>query len=89
MHSLHYEKRLLDFVSRKEGNHMAYKGIAYTALAIAIIGALNWGLVGIFRFNLVALIFGEMTWLSRVVYTLVGICGLYLITFFGQLNTSE
>ena len=68
---------------------MAYKAIGYTALTIAIIGALNWGLVGIFRFNLVALLFGDMTWLSRVVYTLVGICGLYLITFFGQMDMSE
>ena len=68
---------------------MAYKAIGYTALTIAIIGALNWGLVGIFRFNLVTLLFGDMTWLSRVVYTLVGICGLYLITFFGQLESSE
>ncbi len=68
---------------------MAYKAISYTALTIAIIGAINWGLIGIFNFNLVALIFGNMTWLSRVIYTLVGICGLYLITLFGQLNTTE
>ncbi|MBQ3105505.1 MAG: DUF378 domain-containing protein [Lachnospiraceae bacterium] len=63
------------------------KTINYLALAIAIIGAVNWGLIGIFNFDLVAFLFGEMSWLSRIVYTLVGICGLYLITFFGQLNT--
>ncbi|MDD6201523.1 MAG: DUF378 domain-containing protein [Lachnospiraceae bacterium] len=68
---------------------MAYKTISYTALTIAIIGALNWGLIGIFGFNLVSVLFGEMTWLTRVVYILVGICGIYLITFFGQMNPSE
>ena len=38
-----------------------------------IIGALNWGLVGIFNIDLVAMIFGDMTVLSRIVYSLVGI----------------
>jgi len=52
------------------------------ALAIAIIGAVNWGLIGIFEFDLVAFLFGDMSWLSRIVYILVGISGLYLITFF-------
>ena len=52
------------------------------ALTIAIIGAVNWGLIGIFSFDLVAFLFGDMSWLSRIVYTLVGICGLYLLTFF-------
>lgn len=52
------------------------------ALAITIIGAVNWGLIGIFRFDLVAFLFGDMSWLSRIVYILVGICGLYLLTFF-------
>ena len=57
-----------------------------TALTIAIIGAVNWGLIGIFRFDLVAFIFGEMSWLSRIVYTIVGLCGLYLITFYMRLS---
>lgn len=65
------------------------KTINYLALTIAIIGALNWGLIGILNFDLVAFIFGEMSWLSRIVYTLVGLSGIYLITFFGQLNTEE
>jgi len=68
---------------------MAYKVIGYIALTIAIIGAINWGLIGIFNFDLVAFLFGQMSWLSRVVYTLVGICGLYLITFFGLLDSEE
>lgn len=50
------------------------------ALALTVIGALNWGLVGFFRFDLVAALFGGQTAaLSRIVYALVGLCGLYLI----------
>ncbi len=63
---------------------MGNKALSYTALTIAIIGAVNWGLVGFFNFNLVSFIFGSMTWLTRIVYAIVGICGLYLITFFGR-----
>ena len=47
------------------------------ALALVVIGAINWVLIGLFRFNLVAALFGDMTILSRVVYTLVGISGLW------------
>ena len=47
------------------------------AYIMVIIGAINWGLIGLFRFNLVAALFGDMTILSRVVYTLVGISGLW------------
>ncbi|MEZ3478571.1 MAG: DUF378 domain-containing protein [Lachnospiraceae bacterium] len=61
------------------------------ALTIAIIGAVNWGLIGFFDFNLVAAIFGSMTWLSRIIYALVGVCGLYLVCFYMRLGnaTSE
>ena len=45
-------------------------------LVITIIGAVNWGLIGLFDFDLVAFIFGNMTLLSRVVYTVVAVCGL-------------
>ena len=51
------------------------------ALLLAIIGAVNWGLVGFFRFDLVAWIFGGQTALfSRIIYTLVGLAGLWCIT---------
>ena len=49
------------------------KFLKYTAYVLVLIGALNWGLVGFFNFDLVAFIFGEMTLLTRIVYTLVGI----------------
>ncbi len=47
------------------------------ALVLIIIGAINWGLIGFFKFDLVATIFGEMSTLSRIVYALVGISGLW------------
>ena len=47
------------------------------ALALIIIGAINWGLIGLLRFNLVELLFGDMTVLARIVYSLVGISGLW------------
>ena len=54
---------------------MGSKTLDYIALTITIIGAVNWGLIGFFRFDLVAFLFGSMTMLSRIVYDLVGICG--------------
>ena len=53
----------------------------WIALVLAIVGGLNWGLVGAFRFDLVAWIFGEMSVVSRVVYILVGLAAIYLIAF--------
>ena len=51
------------------------------ALILVIVGGLNWGLVGVFGFDLVAAIFGEMTTISRVVYSLVGLSALYTIYY--------
>jgi len=62
------------------------KGLDCFALTIAIIGAINWGLIGFFSFDLVAWIFGNMSWISRIIYALVGICGLYLLSFYGRLS---
>ena len=51
------------------------------ALILAIIGSVNWGLVGIFRFDLVAWIFGgQAAVVSRIIYTLVGAAGLWCIS---------
>lgn len=44
-----------------------------TSYVLVLVGALNWGLIGLFDFDLVATIFGEMTTLSRAVYILVGL----------------
>lgn len=62
------------------------KGLDYTALTLVIIGAINWGLIGLFRLDLVSLLFGNITWLSRVVYTLVGISGMYLLSLYGRVT---
>lgn len=55
-----------------------------TALILMIIGAINWGLIGLFQFNLVDAIFGDMSLFSRIIYGLVGIAGLYGISFIGR-----
>ena len=52
-----------------------------TALALSIIGSLNWALVGIFRFDIVAWIFGGQTaGISRVIYTIIGLAGIWCIS---------
>lgn len=68
---------------------MNNKYLDYIALTVAIIGAVNWGLIGFFSFDLVAFIFGNMSWLSRIIYAIVGICGLYLITFYMYAGGTE
>ena len=47
-----------------------------SCLFFTIVGAVNWGLIGLFNFDLVATIFGPMSIAARVIYTIVGICGL-------------
>lgn len=68
---------------------MNNKYLDYIALTIAIIGAVNWGLIGFFSFDLVSFIFGNMSWLSRIIYAIVGISGLYLITFYMYAGGTE
>ena len=54
-----------------------FKWLTY---AVVLIGALNWGLIGAFDFDLISFLFGEMSTISRVVYTIVGLCAIgYLI----------
>lgn len=57
------------------------------ALVLIIVGALNWGLIGLFNFNLVDTIFGTMSVLSRIIYTLVGVAGVWGIKLiFDKMN---
>lgn len=51
----------------------------WIVLVLVIIGALNWGLLGLFNVDLVRSIFGDMTLVSKIVYDLVGLAGLYMI----------
>jgi uncharacterized protein len=59
------------------------------ALILVIVGGLNWGLVGLLDFDLVAAIFGAGSTLSRIVYILVGLAALYLIYFTVRADTYE
>ena len=58
------------------------KAVDIIALILIIIGAINWGLIGFFQFDLVAAIFGDMSTFSRIIYAIMGIAGLYYISFF-------
>lgn len=58
---------------------MKFNAIDWTALALVIIGGLNWGLVGAFDYNLVDSILGKGSALSRIVYVVVGIAAVYMI----------
>ena len=62
------------------------KVLYYIALTLVIIGALNWLLIGLFNFDLVATLFGTMSVLSRIVYVLVGISGILSIGLYTKLN---
>ena len=68
---------------------MGNKFLQYFEQTNTDIGAVNWGLIGFFNFNLVAFLFGSMSWLSRIVYGLVGLCGLYLLTFYTLVDQEQ
>ena len=63
------------------------KTLDYTVLTIILIGAINWGLIGFFDFDLVSSIFGQMSMLTRIIYGLVGIGGLYAISYYGRMKS--
>lgn len=63
--------------------------IDWIAWILVIIGALNWGLVGIFNWNLVNAIFGDMSVISRIIYSLVGIAGLWAIFTAGKCGSKS
>lgn len=56
------------------------------ALTLVIIGAINWLLVGLFEFNLVDAIFGSLSILTRIIYIIVGIAGLWSIAFYSKIS---
>jgi uncharacterized membrane protein YuzA (DUF378 family) len=69
---------------------MQSKAFDITALTIVIIGAVNWGLVGFFNFNLVGLLTGgASSVIARVVYAVVGLAGLYMLTMYGKLDSAN
>lgn len=64
---------------QKGGDTMKMNGLDWLAMILIVIGGLNWGLVGLFDFDLVALIFGDMSSFSRLVYIVVGVSAIYMI----------
>lgn len=54
-------------------------GLDWTSLILVIVGGVNWGLIGFFGFDLVAAIFGDMSFLTKLIYDLVGLSALYMI----------
>jgi len=65
------------------------KALDITALVLVIIGAVNWGLIGFFQFDLVSSLFGTGTAFTRIIFALVGICGLYSLSFLGRDRYSD
>lgn len=65
---------------------MKLSSIDWVAAILTIVGGVNWGLVGLLNLDLVALIFGEGSSLSRIVYVVVGISAVYLIFALLKLN---
>jgi len=65
------------------------KSLNSIALLLIIIGGLNWGLIGLFEFNLVAAIFGGVLWLERLVYIVVGIAAVYSLYLFKPVTAFE
>ena len=62
------------------------KVLYYIALTLVIIGALNWLLIGLFSFDLVATLFWAMSVFTRIIYSLVGVCGLICIGLYSKIN---
>ncbi len=66
------------------------KTLDLLSLTLVIIGAINWGLVGFFNFDLVTSVFGgSLYWIARVIFGLVGIAGIYSLTLYGRLDNHE
>ena len=62
------------------------KVLYYIALTLVIIGAINWLLIGLFSFDLVATLFGSMSVFTRIIYSLVGIAGLISIGLYSKIS---
>ena len=70
--------------SMGHARHATLSALDFTAMILMIIGAVNWGLLGAFDVNLVSALFGEQTPLSRLVYAVVGIAGLYGVYYLAR-----
>jgi uncharacterized membrane protein YuzA (DUF378 family) len=64
----------------------AVSALGIIALVLLIVGGLNWALVGLFDFDLVATLFGDMSLITRIVYVVVGLCAIYALTLIPRLT---
>jgi hypothetical protein len=64
------------------------KTFDYIVLVLVVVGAVNWGLIGFLQFDLVRVLLGNMSMLSRIVYGIIGLCGLYAISYFGRIRST-
>lgn len=58
-------------------------------LILIIIGAVNWGLIGFFNLDLISVIFGNMSMITRIIFAVVGIAGIYSLVLFWKLKAEE
>ena len=63
--------------------------LAVVCLILIIIGAVNWGLIGFFSLDIISVIFGNMSMISRIIYAVVGIAGIYSLVLFWKLKAEE
>lgn len=68
---------------------MRLTGLDYLALILVVVGALNWGLIGLFRFNLVNALFGGVPAIESIVYILVGLAGIWTAVVVGRLGSGN
>lgn len=66
------------------------KVLDWIVLTLVIVGAINWGLIGFFQFDLVSTIFGgSLHWLARVIFAVVGLAGLYGLSLYGRMDSDQ
>lgn len=56
----------------------------FISLLLVVVGAVNWGLIGFFQYDLVSMIFGPASVITRIIFALVGIAGIYALSFFAR-----
>ncbi|PJE58140.1 MAG: DUF378 domain-containing protein [Candidatus Portnoybacteria bacterium CG10_big_fil_rev_8_21_14_0_10_36_7] len=66
-----------------------FTALDWTAMIILVVGGLNWGLVGLFDYDLVASLFGAGTLLAKIVYDLVGLSAIYVLVTSGKMKNSS
>ena len=79
----------MELLTNMKGRKMKNSGLSTLAKVLLIVGGLNWGLVGLFGFDLVAALFGELSLLSRIVYILVGLSAVQQLFTLGSGEAME